>query len=159
MANENSPAMFNRLDGLAGSSGDVILLIGRILMGWVFLKVGWDHVMNPASLVGYLTFLGAPSPAVLAWPALIAELVIGVGLILGIATRYVAVLTVIWLIIATWLAHRYWVYPAAVPGQPAPSNSSGNQFAHMLKNLSMIGGALVLFVTGAGRISIDARMK
>jgi putative oxidoreductase len=159
MANGNSPAMFNKTDSLATNSADVILLIARLLMGWIFLKVGWDHLMNPAGMVGYLTALGAPAPSVLAWPALIAELLIGIGLILGIATRYVALLTVLWLIIATWLAHRYWVYPDATPGQPALSASSGNQFAHMLKNLSMIGGALVLFVTGAGRISVDDKMK
>jgi putative oxidoreductase len=142
--------MFDKTDGLATGSADVILLVARILMGWIFLKGGWDHLMNPAGLVGYLTSLNSPAPSVLVWPALIGELVIGIGLILGIATRYVALLTVLWLIVATWLAHRYWTFPAA---------QQGAQFAHMVKNLSMMGGALVLFVTGAGRISVDDKMK
>lgn len=150
MAHENSPAMFNRADGLASGSADAIILIARVLLAWVFLKTGWDHLMNPAGLVGYLTSLGAPAPGILAWPALIGELIIGVGFILGIATRYVALLTIVWMIIATWMAHRYWTYPAA---------QQGNQFAHLLKNLAIIGGALMVFVTGAGRFSLDAWLR
>jgi putative oxidoreductase len=33
------------------------------------------------------------------------------------------------------------------------------QFNNFLKNLSIMGGALLLFVTGAGRFSVDARLK
>jgi len=48
------------------------------------------------------------------------------------------------------LGHRYWTYP---PAQQA------NQYAHFLKNLALMGGALLLFWSGAGRYSVDARMR
>ena len=132
-------------DGIANSSADLLLLIGRILLGWLFLKAGWDKVMNIAGFTGYLTNLKVPT--VLAWPAAISEVVIGAALILGVATRYAALFTIVYVVIAILVAHRYWDYPAA---------QQGNQFNHFQKNLAIIGGSLVLFVTGAGRFSLDA---
>ena len=104
--------------------------------------------MNPVGFTNYLTALGVPS--FFTWPGLIGELVIGVGLILGIATRYVTLLSAVYLIITIWCAHRYWTYPA--PQQT-------DQFAHFLKNIALIGGSLAIFVTGAGRLSVDGKMK
>ncbi len=100
--------------------------------------------------MGYLKNLGAPAPELSAWIGAVVELVIGVTLILGLATRYGALLCALFLIIATALAHRYWEYPAA---------QAGNQYNHFLKNLAIFGGALVLFVTGPGRLSIDRMLS
>ena len=69
------------------------------------------------------------------------EVVIALGLILGAGTRYAALLCALFLIVATALAHRYWEYPAA---------QVLNQYNHFLKNLALLGGALILFVTGRG---------
>ena len=143
-----SPAAFAGADALAMSSTNALVLIGRILLGWLFLMSGWPKVMSIAGFTGYLTNLGAPE--FLAWPAALAEVLIGVTLILGIATRYMALVTFIYVIIATALAHRYWTYPAA---------AQGNQYNHFLKNIAIMGGSLLLFATGAGRFSIDAMMR
>ena len=43
------------------------------------------------------------------------ELLIGFTLILGIATRYAALVCALFLIVATALAHRYWEYPLSTP--------------------------------------------
>jgi putative oxidoreductase len=136
-------------DNLAASTADILLLIGRILLGWLFLKAGWDKVMNIAGFTAYLTNLKVPNPGFWAWPAAVSEVVIGATLILGVATRYAALFTVVYVIIAIALAHRYWEYPAV---------QQGNQFNHFQKNLAIIGGSLVVFVTGAGRFSLDAML-
>jgi putative oxidoreductase len=150
MATSNSTHPYlSYTDGVATSTSDILLLIGRILLGWLFFKAGWDKLMNPKGFVGYLTNLKVPSPEFWAWPATLAELVIGAALILGVATRYAALFAVVYLIIATALAHRYWEYPAA---------QQGNQFNHFVKNLAIIGGSLAVFVTGAGRFSLDAML-
>jgi putative oxidoreductase len=75
-----------------------------------------------------------------------AEILIGIALILGIATRYVSLFTFLYLILATALAHRYWEYPAA---------QRVNQYAHFCKNLAIMGGTLLLYLTGGGRFSLD----
>ena len=150
MANERSPGMFAASDDLAMRSGDLILLIARTVLGWLFLTNGWMKLMNVAGATGYLTNLGVPSPGFWVWPALLGELAIGVTLILGIATRYASLFTFVYLIIATALAHRYWQYPPA---------QAGGQYAHFCKNLALMGGALMLFWAGAGRYSADAKMR
>jgi putative oxidoreductase len=133
-------------DAFATSSADALMLVGRVMIGWLFLKAGWDKFMNMEGFAGYLTRLGVPAPELMAWPAATAEVLIGLTLILGFAARYAALACFVYLIIATLLAHRYWTYP---PEQQL------NQFNHMLKNIAIMGGALYIFVTGAGRYSTD----
>jgi putative oxidoreductase len=142
--------MFAATDKFAANSGDAILLVARILTGWIFLTGGWDKLMNMQGTAKYLAGLGIPNPQFWAWPAMAGELVIGIALILGLATRYASLFAVVYVIIATALAHRYWQYPAA---------QQGNQYAHFCKNLAMMGGLLVLYLTGSGRFSVDRWMR
>jgi putative oxidoreductase len=139
------PAL-SHTDDIAARTTDILLLIGRILIGWLFFKSGWDKLMNMPGFESYLSNLKVPNPGFWSWPAVAAELLIGAALILGIATRYAALIAFVYLIIATALAHRYWDYPAA---------QQSAQFAHFLKNLAIMGGALILFATGGGRFSLD----
>ena len=82
----------------------------------------------------------------MSWIGALVEFLIGATLILGIGTRYAALLCALFLIVATALAHRYWEYP---PAQMAA------QQTNFVKNLAILGSALLLFVTGPGRFSID----
>ena len=86
----------------------------------------------------------------MAWFAGIVETVLGVALILGIATRYAAIASFVWVLIATAIAHRYWTYP--------PAQQLG-QYDNWLKNIAIMGGALYVFVAGAGRFSVDAMLS
>lgn len=146
MSMQSHPAL-SGTDSIATSWSDVLLLVGRILLGWIFLASGWAKLGNIAGTTGYFTNLGMPAPEACAWFAGIVEVLIGAALILGFATRYAAIATFIWVLIATALAHRYWTYP------PAAQMAQYNNF---LKNLAIMGGALYAFVFGAGRYAVDA---
>src|SRR5215813_2979287 len=150
---ESSHPLLSHADGLAASTADTFLLVGRVLLGWLFLAssagVGgklWNH----AGFAGYLKSLGAPAPELCSWIGAIVEFVIGLSLVLGIGTRYAALLCALFLIAATALAHRYWEYPTA---------QVMAQYNNFLKNLAIFGGILVLFVTGAGRFSVDQALS
>ena len=150
---ESSHPSLSHADGLAASATDTFLLVGRVLLGWLFLAsstgIGgklWNH----AGFAGYLKNLGAPAPEISSWIGAIVEFVIGVALVLGLGTRYAALLCALFLIAATALAHRYWEYPAA---------QMGNQYNHFLKNIAVFGGALILFVAGPGRFSVDRMLS
>ena len=146
---DSSHPLLSHTDGIAAVTTDFLLLAGRVLLGWLFLasSAGFGgKLWNPAGFAGYLKTLGAPAPELLSWIGALVETVIGSALILGVGTRYAALLCALFLIVATALAHRYWEYPAA---------QMGNQYNHFLKNLAIFGGALVIFVTGPGRFSID----
>src|SRR3569833_3641960 len=104
-----NPAL-SRLDGVAAAATDLWLLIGRVLLGWLFLYSGYTKIMNMAGAVAYLTNLKAPMPEVLVYFSVAAEFGLGVLLVLGLATRYAAVLGMLFMVVATALAHRYWEY-------------------------------------------------
>jgi putative oxidoreductase len=146
---ETSHPVLSHADGFAASVTDAVLLIGRVLLGWLFIAsaagIG-GKLWNIAGFAGYLKNLKVPAPEFFSWIGAIVEFVIGLCLILGVGTRYAALLTALFLIVATALAHRYWEYPAAqVQGQ----------YNNFLKNLAIFGGTLLLFVTGPGRFSVD----
>jgi putative oxidoreductase len=76
----------------------------------------------------------------------VVEWLIILSLVLGIATRYGALLAFIFVVIAFVTAHLYWQFPQA---------AQGLQYIFLSKDLAIAGGALVLFVSGAGRLSVD----
>lgn len=148
---ESSHPLLSHTDGIAASTTDVLLLIGRILLGWLFFTTAWGKLFGGIDgFAGYLRALHVPAPEFFAWIGAVVEFVVGVTLILGIATRYGAALCVLFLIVATALAHRYWEYPAA---------QMGAQKTNFLKNLAILGGALCLFVSGGGRFSVDRMLS
>jgi putative oxidoreductase len=150
MTQSPSPTAFSATDAYAESGADTLALAARLLIGWLFLDYGWMKLLGHDGTVRYLANLHVPAPELMYWPVVAAELLIGIGLILGIATRYASLFTFVYLIIATAIAHRYWeVPPAAV----------GAQYANFCKNLAIMGGALLLYIVGAGRFSIDAWLR
>lgn len=150
MATSNSTHPYlSYADNIATSTTDIVLLIARILLGWLFLASGWGKLMNIAGFTGYLTNLKVPAPALMAWIGAPVEFLVGITLILGIATRYAALLGVVFVIVATALAHRYWEYP---PAQVVA------QYNNFLKNLAIVGGLLTVFVSGGGRLSLDSML-
>ena len=150
---ESSLPVLSYTDGVAASTADAFLLVGRVLIGWLFLVssagIG-GKLWNNAGFLGYLKNLGAPAPEVSSWIGALVEFVIGAALILGVGTRYAALLCALFLIVATALAHRYWEYPAA---------QVMAQYNNFLKNLAIFGGALLLFVSGPGRFSVDRALS
>ena len=147
---ESSLPVLSYTDGIAASASDVLLLVGRVLLGWIFLTSAWGKFMNMGGYVAYLTNLKVPNPGFFSWIGAPVEFLIGITLILGFATRYAALLCLLFLIVATALAHRYWEYPAA---------QVMAQYNNFLKNLAIFGGALLLFVSGPGRYSVDRALS
>jgi putative oxidoreductase len=153
MASRANPSSYGALsyaDGVAASAADLCLLVGRVLLGWLFLASAWVKLTNMAGFAAYLTNLKVPSPLFWSWVAAPIEFLIGLTLIFGLATRYAALAAVVFVIIATALGHRYWEFP-----QPQQLN----QYNHFLKNLAIIAGALFVFVVGAGRYALDAVLR
>jgi putative oxidoreductase len=135
---------------MAASCTSGILLVGRVLLGYLFLAAGYYKFMGMAGTVGYFTNLKVPAPELMAWLTAFLEVIIGVALILGIATRYAALVTFIFVLVATAIAHRWWEYTG-------PANAA--QWNNFLKNLAIMGGALAIFVAGPGRYSVDDKLR
>jgi putative oxidoreductase len=126
---------------MMSSNNGWVLLIGRTLLAAIFLWSGFGKVMAYAGTTGYMENFGVPG-AIL--PAAIAlELVGGLLLLIGWRTREVALILAAFCVVSALIFHTDF--------------ADRNQMIHFMKNLSMAGGFLALFVAGAGAISADAR--
>ena len=143
-SSSSASSWLTHTDGVASQLFDFLLLAGRVLFGWIFILSGWRKLMDIPAFAA--TMPRRDLPLWLGYVAPPVEFVGGVLLVLGFATRYVALVMFVFLLIATFSSHRYWSYPEA---------QQANQNSHFWKNISMIGGNLLLFATGAGRYALD----
>jgi len=126
-----------------------VLLIARIVLAILFLTSGWGKLTGYSGTVDYMAQIGVPLPAVATVVAIAVEFLGSIALILGVWTRPLAVLLALFTLATAILAHHFWT----MEGAERYANS-----IHFYKNLSIIGGFLLLYVTGAGKYSVDARL-
>ena len=135
-------------DAIAAQWHDLLLLLARVLLGWIFVMSGWGKLMNISGFAATMPRRGLPE--FLGYIAPFVEFIGGVLLIVGLATRYASLFILLFIIIATFSTHRYW---ESEPAQVV------NQSSHFWKNVSMMGGTVLLFITGAGRYALDAILQ
>jgi len=123
-----------------------VLVAGRALLSAVFLVAGVRKIMIWGPQVAYFTKLGFPMPQVMTVLAIAIELGAGLALLVGWRTRQAAWLLALFVLIATFMAHRFWEFDA--PAQ-------ANQMNHFLKNLAIIGGLAFVASFGPGRAALD----
>src|SRR5215467_754435 len=145
-ASASHPSL-SRTDNIAATWSDFLLLVGRVFLAWLFLASGYGKLGSIPGTTAYFTNLGMTPAELWAWFAGIVEVILGVALILGFGTRYAAIASFVWVLVATAIAHRYWTYPAA---------QQAAQYINWLKNIAIMGGTVYAFVAGAGRYSADA---
>ena len=146
MASRSSHPILSHADGIAAGMSDTLLLIARLLLAALFLMTVWGG--GPS--VDYLKSINYIVPGFMSPFAHLIEWIVVVTLVLGVATRYGALLGFLFVVIAFVTAHRYWDYPAA---------AQTLQFVFLSKDIAIAGGLMVLFVTGGGRFSIDEKLK
>ncbi|WP_296230714.1 DoxX family protein [Pseudomonas sp. UBA4617] len=127
---------------------DTLLLIARILLMVLFILSGWGKLTGFEGTVGYMTSLGAPAPTLAAAVAVVMEFVVGILLILGFYTRPLAFLFALFVLGTALLGHPFW-------NMVDPERSAN--MTQFLKNLGIMGGLLLLAVSGPGRFSLDRR--
>ena len=136
---------------------DEALLIARILLAVLFLVFGWGKLTDYSGAVTYMTQTGVPLPSVAALVAIGIEFFGAIALILGVWTRPLAVLFASFCLVAGLIGHPYWT----MMGADRFFNMSFERFMNMInfyKNVSLMGGFFLLYVTGAGKYSLDARL-
>jgi putative oxidoreductase len=145
----SSHPTLSHTDDIAAAWTDTLLLAGRVLLGCSFLALGYSNLADIPLTTAYLASLGMSPAGFLAWLTGCVEIVLGAALILGIATRYAALVLFVWTLASIAIGHRYWTYP------------SSEELVHyyiFVKKLAAMGGALYVFVIGAGSYSIDAML-
>ena len=126
---------------------DEIILAARLLVATVFLIFGWRKLRDYSGTVSQIVQLGGPMPALAAAVAIVMELPVAFAVAVGAFARPAALLLALYTLGTALIGHRYWTMTATerVDGMDG-----------FYKDLSIMGGLLLLYVTGAGKYSIDA---
>ena len=125
-------------------------LIGRILIAAIFIVSGFAKLTDPSGAMGYMKAAGIGHADVLVYVAAFGELAGGLAILFGFLTRIASFLLFIQLVITTYFFHRFWAVPEA---------EAKTQMVNFMKNLSIMGGLLMVTAMGPGRFSIDARLR
>ena len=128
-----------------GALGDFVILVGRVMIGLIFVLSGWPKLLHYQATVAGLTHRGIPEYLAYLGPPV--EFFGGLAIVVGFATPYAALLMLLFTIVATASSHRFWEF-----SDPAQYRAQNTNF---WKNVSMMGGMLLLFVTAGGRYSLD----
>ena len=136
-------------DRLAVRLHDIVALVGRLLMGWIFLNSGFTKITDVAAFSAVLAKRGVPAPGLMGWIGAIVEFVGGLLIIFGLKIRYAALLMILFVIVATLISHRYWEFTGA---------DLGVQRTNFWKNVAIMGGLCFMFLAGAGKLSVDGML-
>ena len=126
---------------------DEIILAARLFLAPLFLIFGWRKLRDYPGTVNQMVQDDAPMPVLAAAVAIFMELPVAFAVAVGAFTRPSAVLLVLYTLGTSLIEHHYW------------TTTGADQLASMegfYKNLSIMGGFLLLYITGAGKYSIDA---
>ena len=121
-------------------------LLGRVLLGGMFVVSGLQKIPGFHDTVGYVAAAGLPLPPVLAALSILIEVGAGLLIVIGWKARWAALAFVVFLIVITPIFHGFWASP--------PEQMAGQQI-NFMKNLSILGGMALLLAFGPGRYSVD----
>ena len=121
--------------------------LGRLLFALIFLQSVPMHFTSQG--ISYAAQAGVPFANVLVPLSGMLALVGGLSVLFGYRARIGAVLLILFLVPVTLMMHAFWAVPT--------TELARMQLVMFMKNLSILGGALMIAYFGAGPISIDAQ--
>jgi len=125
---------------------DWAALLGRILLAGIFVISGFGKITGFEGTADQIASKGLPLPQVLTAIAILIEFVGGLAIVAGWKTRWAALAFIVFMIVITPIFHGYWA---------APPDQVMDQQINFMKNVSILGGSLLLFAFGPGRYSVD----
>ena len=126
---------------------DEVILVARLFLAALFVIFGWRKLRDYSGTVSQMVQDGLPMPALATLVAIFMELPVAFAVAVGALTRASAILLVFYTLAASLIEHRFWT----MTGADLVDSMDG-----FYKNLSIMGGFLLLYITGAGKYSIDA---
>src|SRR2546421_7009129 len=104
-----------RMSNIATSESrrDVILLLGRIALGAIFVKSGLQKLMALGAFAASLAGRGVPQSEMWAVIGACVEVIGGILVVTGFKTRFASMLMIVFVIVATGISHRYWEFADA----------------------------------------------
>ena len=119
--------------------------VGRVLFVLIFLKAVPEH-FSPGT-IDYAAKGGVPLANILVPASGVLALLGGLSVALGFKARWGAAALVLFLVPITLMMHNFWAV--------ADPKMAGMQETMFMKNVSMLGAAIMLMHFGSGPCSLD----
>jgi putative oxidoreductase len=129
------------------SSAGLIVFLGRLLFALIFIMSGPRHFMSQT--IAYAAAQGVPMASIAVPLSGLLAILGGLSILLGYRARIGAWLIVLFLVAVTPMMHKFWGVTDPMMYQM--------QFVMFMKNVSMLGGALLISQLGSGPWSLDGR--
>lgn len=117
---------------------DILWLIGRIALAFLFISAGWTHIRNHPGMVGLASSMNQPLPTTAGWPTGVALVLAGLGVVFGIWIDLALLVLFAFLILAAVLYHAWWEIEEDI-------GMAAIQQQMFFKNFAIAGGVLAVF--------------
>ena len=124
-----------------------VVLLGRLFFATIFLMAGPNHFTKQA--IGYAASQGVPLASIAVPVSGLLAIIGALSILLGYRAKVGAWLITLFLIPVTFMMHKFWTVSDPMMAQI--------QMVMFMKNIAMLGGALLISQFGAGPLSLDAR--
>jgi putative oxidoreductase len=119
--------------------------LGRLLFAAIFISASFGHFSSQT--IAYAAHQGVPLAGIAVPISGILALAGGLSILFGYHARIGAWLLVVFLVPVTVMMHNFWAVPDPMMARM--------QQVMFMKNVSMLGAALLVAYFGAGPISVD----
>jgi putative oxidoreductase len=124
-----------------------VVVLGRFLFALIFLFAAPNHFTRQT--IVFSASQGVPWAAIAVPLSGVVAIAGGLSILLGYRAKLGAWLIVLFLVPVTLMLHKFWTVQDPMMAQI--------QMILFMKNVSMLGGALLISQFGAGPFSLDAR--
>lgn len=142
----NSVEISKDVEAISFGQGAVVVL-GRFFFALIFLSAGANHFNKQT--IAFSTSQGVPLASFAVPLSGVLAIAGGLSILLGYRAKLGAWLIVLFLVPVTLMMHKFWTVTDPMMAQI--------QMILFMKNVSMLGGALLISHFGAGSFSLDAR--
>lgn len=118
----------------------IVALLGRVLLALIFVLSGLHKISNFSGTQQMMADHGMPYTPVFLIGAILVEVIGGLSVLVGYRARIGATVLALFLIPTTLIFH-----------------SGAAEQVNFMKNLSIIGGLLMVAAHGSGSVSLDRR--
>ena len=130
----------------AATVNDLALLLGRVAIAALYLPSGFSKLMNLDAFINQMDGRSVPFAPIVAPLGAAIEFLGGVLLLVGVQVRLASTALLVFTIIATLIAHRFWEYQGAALRM---------QQTNFFKNVAIAGGFIFLIAHGGGRYCLE----
>ncbi len=142
----NSIAISKDVEAISFCQGAMVVL-GRFFFALIFLMAGANHFNKQT--IGFSASQGVPLASIAVPLSGVVAIAGGLLILLGYRAKLGAWLIVLFLVPVSLMMHKFWTVTDPMMAQI--------QMILFMKNVSMLGGALLITQFGAGPFSLDAR--